>query len=218
MPARAKTMFKWLNTAIGSPSPYSKKRVFHEMPGRQTLGDEYYQEIADKIGVKPDMVRAIAVIESAEKGLTDLGYPVVRFEAHHWRKHRLNTRLAKKYDRAKNPKDLNDRWSQFLDIYDADAEAAVLSHSFGWPQIMGFNHTYCGFQTARSFLDAMRTIEGQGRAFVGFVNDQTSLKRAMQRRNVQDVALHYNGRNYDVNNYDVKLARLLDRGIGHVWT
>lgn len=209
-------MKNWLSALASREPAYSKARVYHSHSTDPKLGPEYYDRLAGQLGIGADLVRAISVIESAEKGLTDEGFPVVRFEDHHWRKRRLNTRVAKSFDTAKNSRDLNERWRMFREMHEVDPTAAIMSHSFGWAQIMGFNHRYCGFEHADSFLQAMRTIEGQGRAFVGFVRDQTTLHAAMRDRNMQRVALHYNGRNYAMNDYDVKLARLTSGG-GNAW-
>lgn len=205
-------MLKW---GRGERSALSPKRVFHEgpAPAPVKLGADHYRAIADGLGILPQQVRAIAIIESAEKPLTKGGHPVVRFESHHWKKHRLASRLGQSFDKATNPADLDERWIQFEAMHAIDPLAAVKSHSFGWPQIMGFNHKHAGFESTEAFLDAMRTVDGQNRAFVQFVQNSPMLHRALKQNNAQQVALHYNGKNYAVNRYDQKFASLSQRSL-----
>jgi len=120
------------------------------------------------------------------------------------------------FDKARNTSDLNARWHQFVAMHKADPVAAVLCHSFGWPQIMGFNHRACEFEDEQNFLRSMRTVDGQGRAFAGFVQSSPRLHAAMKSEAVQDIARHYNGSGYKRNRYDTKLANLLDGG-AHAW-
>lgn len=199
----------------GERSALSHKRVFHEgpAPAAVKLGADHYRQMADALGIKPQQVRAISIIESAEKPLTANGNPVIRFESHHWKKHRLASRLGQSFDKATNSKDLDERWAQFEAMYRVDPVAAVKSHSFGWPQIMGFNHKHAGFETTDAFLDAMRTVDGQNRAFVQFVTNSPMLHTALKKADAQQVALHYNGKNYSVNRYDQKFASLSQRSL-----
>jgi hypothetical protein len=205
-------MLKW---GKGERSAFSHKRVFHEGPAPAPikLTGDHYRQIADALGITPPQVRAIAIIESAEKPLTKNGNPVVRFESHHWKKHRLASRLGQSFDKAGNSNDLDERWQQFEAMYRVDPVAAVKSHSFGWPQIMGFNHRLAGCATTDAFLDEMRTIEGQNKCFRDFVVNSPMLHTAFKRNDAQQVALHYNGRNYSVNRYDQKFASLSQRSL-----
>lgn len=198
----------------GEKSAFSPKRVYHDTPGASlALTPDHYRQMADALGIRPQQVRAIAVIESAEKPFTKQGNPVVRFEAHHWRRHRIASRLGQSFDQAKNSNDLDERWIQFEAMYRVDPLAAVKCHSFGWGQIMGFNHRLAGFETTDAFLDAMRTLEGQNRAFVNFVTNSPMLHTAFKQHNIQQVALHYNGPRYADNRYDSKFASISQRSL-----
>ncbi|MEL7231397.1 MAG: N-acetylmuramidase domain-containing protein [Pseudomonadota bacterium] len=196
--------------------PVSRRRVYHERIGPQRLDDHYYGQISARLGIDKSMVRAIAVIESAEKGLTDRGFPVVRFERAYWKRYRIATREAQAFDKARNSVDLNERWVQFTKMHEEDPFAAVMCHSFGWAQIMGFNHRACGHEDTEGFLESMRTLQGQGRMFMAFVRPQPQLLNAMREHNYSQVAYHYNGPRYARNRYDVKLAGLI-RDFGYAW-
>lgn len=206
-------MFNW---GRGERSAHSPARVFHDAPDDTIvvrLTADHYSQIGDALGVKPNNIRAIAIIESAEKPFTAAGSPIVRFEVHHWKKRRIASRLGQSFDKAVNSKDLDERWAQFQAMYKVDPVASVKSHSFGWMQIMGFNHKIAGFETTDAFLEAMRDINGQNKAFRQFVLNSPNLHAALKRSDAQQVALHYNGPNFDQNRYDKKFASLSQRSL-----
>lgn len=200
----------------GERSAFSPRRVFHDLPdetshARLTAVD--YSNMGEALGVAPTGPRAIAIIEAAEKALTPEGNPVVRFEAEHWKKRRIASRLGQSFDKARNSTDLDERWAQFEAMYRVDPVAAVKSHSFGWCQIMGFNHRLAGFETTDAFLQAMRSTEGQCKAFVSFVRNSPQLLKAMRDNDPDGVGRHYNGKNYKVNRYAEKYASLSQRSL-----
>jgi hypothetical protein len=198
----------------GERSALSPRRVFHDQPsGGNTLTADHYRQMAEALGIRAQQVRAIAIIESAEKPFTKAGHPVVRFEAHHWRRHRIASTLGQSFDRAVNSADLDERWVQFLAMHRVDPLAAVKSHSFGWLQIMGFNHRLAGYETTEAFLDAMQTLDGQNKAFVNFVTHSPLLHTAFRQHNVREVARHYNGPRFADNRYDQKFAALSQRSL-----
>jgi|GEM_PF-7013668 len=178
------------------------------LPDRVPL--EEYSRIADALGCTSELVRALAVQESAEDP------KALRCENHHWRKRRFASREGKAFDRVSNARSMDARWERFRamdDVCRQDAmlnpaarNAAILCHSFGWCQIMGFNHRVCGYEDPRAFLAAMETIEGQRRAFIGFVKADAALHSAFRREDLRVIALHYNGPAYAKNKYDTKLA------------
>lgn len=200
----------------GERSAFSRTRVFYSGPedaGHPRLMPADYSRIGDALEIPPSSPRAIAIIESAEKALTADGNPVVRFEAEHWKKRRIASRLGQSFDKATNSKDLDERWKQFEAMYQVDPVAAVKAHSFGWPQIMGFNHRLAGFETTDAFLNAMMTVDGQSKAFISFVHNSPQLLRAMRAGDADGVGRHYNGKNYKLNRYAEKYASLSKRSL-----
>lgn len=206
-------MFRW---GRGEKSAFSRRRVFYAAPedtGHRLLTAEDYSRIGESLSISPSGPRAIAIIESAEKALTAGGKPVCRLETEHWKKRRIASALGQSFDKARNSSDLDERWTQFEAMYRVDPVAAVKAHSFGWPQIMGFNHRLAGFETTDAFLAAMMTIDGQSKAFVSFVRNSPALHEAMKRGDADGVGLNYNGRNYRVNRYAEKYASLSKRSL-----
>lgn len=173
---------------------------------------EEYAMAAEAIGAPFSLVRAIGAKETLwnEENPAD-----IRREPGKWRRYRFASRAAKAWDRKGNSSDRAKRWAQFVEmdaICQADAllnaragNAAILSHSFGWCQIMGFNHQFCDYESARDWLAAMQTMQGQRECFIALVRSDAALLKAFQTRNYPVIALHYNGTNYRQNKYDTDL-------------
>ena len=86
-----------------------------------------------------------------------------------------------------------------------DGDAALNSASWGRFQIMGFNHSACGYKTVIGFVRAMYESEGkQLDAFVAFLKS-SKLASALREKRWADFARGYNGSGYAANKYDEKL-------------
>lgn len=175
---------------------------------------EEYIAAADALGCAPELVRALAQKETwfHKENPAD-----IRREDHKWKLYRFASREAKAFDGRPNANAREKRWALFREIdavCQADAvlnaragDAAILSHSFGWCQIMGFNHRFCDFESARDWLAAMETLKGQRECFIAFVRSNAELHRAFQARNYAVIGLHYNGAAYRRNNYDADVRK-----------
>lgn len=179
-----------------------------DLPATVPLSE--YVMVADALACAPVIIHALSCIESLEVPCA------IRRENHWWRKTRFASREAKAFDNRPNAKRMEDRWGEFRQmdaICEADAllqprarDAAILSHSIGWQQIMGFNHKFCGFEDPRVWLAAMQTVDGQRECMIAFVRENATLHRAFQTLNYPVVAHHWNGPAYAQNKYDTKLA------------
>ena len=167
---------------------------------------EDFGKMAKALDVPSHWPQAIAQIETNNKPFTVEGHPVIRFEGHHWRKRRAPTPAGKGFDKVRNPRNLGERWDQFLAMAKADRDAAILSHSFGAFQIMGFNYKVCGFTRPADFAAAMQSKDGQAAAFVRFVQRGPALVAALRNNDERTIAKHYNGPRYERNRYHLKLA------------
>lgn len=200
------------------PSTVSKARVFYGQPsGVKTDLLSLYQKLAKELDVTPAQVRAFAIVESDEKALTASGNPVVRFERARWRRYRIAEKTAMGFDNAKNPKDLDARWAQFEAMRQVNEQAAILSHSFGLFQIMGFNYALTMCADPVTFLNESMTIEGQFKLFRRFVLSSPSLLSAFRKGRADQVGFHFNGPGYAANKYDVKWAAATKAGGESVW-
>lgn len=86
-------------------------------------------------------------------------------------------------------------------------DAKLLSTSFWWFQIMGFNHKVCWYNSVSEFVDAMKTPENQFNAFANFIKANPVLHSAMKwdTPNFEKIAYYYNWPKYAQNNYDNKI-------------
>lgn len=198
--------------------PVSKARVFYAQPtGLKPSLLDLYQATAKELDIAPAQVRAFAIVESDEKPFTPSGNPVVRFEAGYWKRFRVATKAATIFDKAKNPADLDARWEQFLRMKQVDETAAILSHSFGLFQLMGFNFKHALCADPVTFLGEHMTVEGQFKLFRRFVKMSPALLSAIRMNKPDGVGHHYNGPQYKRNKYDVKWAAASKAGGAGVW-
>ena len=88
-----------------------------------------------------------------------------------------------------------------------DRNAALESASWGLGQVLGANFARVGFPGVEAMVAAMMDSEdAQAAALASFVR-QAGLARALQAHDWVAFARGYNGPNYAVNQYDVKLAQ-----------
>jgi len=180
--------------------------------------DEEFEIIGEVVGWSPDILKGIGRKETMFGALDPRD---IRFESGQWRKYRFASREARKFDRHKNRSARRSDWrearweafSQMDRVAQKDAflnpragDAAILSHSFGWGQIMGFNHKVAGFDSAREFLRAMGTLEGQRQAIVNFIVDSRPILIAGQREDFDALGYHWNGPAYKRNKWAVDVA------------
>jgi hypothetical protein len=93
-----------------------------------------------------------------------------------------------------------------------DGHAALSSASWGLGQIMGFNAASAGFAEAEAMVTAMVADEtAHLQALVSFIASNPPLLAAYQARDWAKIAFHYNGSNYQQNQYDVKLEQHYDQ-------
>jgi hypothetical protein len=155
---------------------------------------------AQRLGVEPDAVLAVAEVESAGSGFLADGRPAILFEAQWFHKF-----TGGRYD-ASNPDISSPVWNRSLyrggvaeydrlnEAMALDAEAAFKSASYGLFQIMGFNYAACGFPNVMAYWDAMKKGENeQIEAFTNFINDNPGLRQALQFKDWASFARLYNG-------------------------
>ena len=155
-------------------------------------------------------IKAVAEVESLGSGFLKTGEPKILFE-----RHKFHEFTRGKFS-AKNPDISNERPGGYLGdekehirlakAIKLDREAALKSASWGKFQIMGFNFKEVGFKTLQEFINAMYESETQHLfAFVNFVK-HNKLDDEIREKRWADFARIYNGRNYHINKYDVKMA------------
>lgn len=88
----------------------------------------------------------------------------------------------------------------------ADVRSAVLkSTSWGLGQIMGENFAAAGFQNVEDMVAAMSQSEDAQLAAMGSFLGATNLRASLQAHDWTTFARRYNGPNFAINRYDVRL-------------
>src|SRR5581483_1844079 len=86
-----------------------------------------------------------------------------------------------------------------------DRTAALQSASWGIGQIMGTNYARAGFASVEDMVTAMCESEDQQLAAMGSFLISTSLHHSLQAHDWSSFARGYNGPNYAINRYDIRL-------------
>jgi|WetSurMetagenome_2_1015567.scaffolds.fasta_scaffold127709_2 hypothetical protein len=90
-------------------------------------------------------------------------------------------------------------------------EPALKAASWGMCQVMGFNHDIAWFASAADMVEAMKTGEdAQVLAMAGFLVGNGLVDKLLKKDWV-GFARRYNGQNYWMNKYDIKLAEQFHR-------
>lgn len=184
-----------------------------------TAGD--YQAAATSLGggISAAIIQAFAEVESGGRsGFGPAGLPVIAFEGHIFRKYTekkydaTHPKLSYKYVKKAGPewkennKDQKTAWITLNTAMELDAAAAVKACSWGMFQVMGFNYSACGYDSATSFVAAMKAGEqGQLKAFVAFCKAVPGMVEALKSKNFVKMATLYNGEDYG--DYDTRISK-----------
>lgn len=175
----------------------------------KTLTEQDYINAAKELGCEVAAIKAVAEVESLNGGFQADGKPKILFERHKFHKFTQG-----KYSAA-NPDISNSRpggytSNEHLRLEKAaklNRTEALKSASWGKFQIMGFNFALAGFSALQDFINAMYKSEGeQLKAFVKFIKSN-NLDDELRDKRWADFARIYNGKNYHINKYDVKIAK-----------
>ncbi len=176
------------------------------------LDDIDLPKIGHLIGVGEDELHAFIDVETRGHGFDNQGRPVILFERHKFyefvpaakRAQAVAAGLANKKPGGYGKE--SEQYPKLLKAIAIDREAALKSCSWGLGQVMGFNHALAGYPTVESMVaDFMEDEEHHLRAAVEFIIN-CGLADALRRHDWAAFARGYNGPNYKINAYDVKLA------------
>lgn len=168
---------------------------------RDGLARADFEEVARDLGCEPEAVQAVVEVESGRLGAFGAdGKPIILFEPHIFSR-RTNRQYDqshpnisyRSWDASKYPRTQDGRWAQLREAYALDPENAIASASYGLFQIMGFNHTACGFPSAKAFVsDMCKSQKQQLKAFAAFVRSN-HLADELVRKDWEGFAGGYNG-------------------------
>lgn len=203
---------------VPAVQPESSQSGFNFVSSNTTpLTEEDYQNAANLLGAEVAAVRAVATVESSGKGFLASGRPPILLEAQHF-----SRATNHRYD-SSNPNISSPTWNKALyrggeKEYDRleeaialDEVAALSSASWGLFQILGSNCKACGYNTVQDFVKA--NVESQGKQLECFVNflKANKLDQHLRDKNWSSLAQGYNGSQYKLNNYDVKLEQTYNK-------
>jgi hypothetical protein len=179
-------------------------------PNYKVLADLDFVNAAKLLGCSIAAIRAVVEVESDGYGFHQNGYPTILFERHWF------------YDLSPAPvsqtrPDISNyspggyiggfrEWSRLKDAIAFDRTAALKSASWGLGQVMGFNHAICGYPDVERFVSDM--FESEGKQLLAMMQfcKSNGLGKYLASRDFESFAYFYNGENFSINQYDVKLA------------
>lgn len=178
-------------------------------------------------GLDPNFVLAIISVESAGKAFVAKGKPVIQFEGrvflnytknrhkctYFWRDGALHlyypTFNIKIVDRV-GPQD--EEWENFEKACQISKPLAIMSTSWGLPQIMGFNYQKTRCKDVMEFYERMcKNEEEQLMLMLEFLVGNAQLYYAIRNRDIKGFARLYNGPQYAKWGYHIKLANMLEK-------
>lgn len=171
---------------------------------------------AQVLAADPKALQAVLSVETSGAGFYDNGLPKILLERHYV------YRLATDAQRAALTQDVCSptpggyagglaEWDRFEKVATIDVDLATRSCSWGLPQIMGDNFAAAGALTVSQFRIAMALDEARQLDAMGaFIKSNPAMLTALQTKDWAGFARRYNGPNYSINKYDVKLAGAYD--------
>ena len=189
------------------------------VPGMH-LTEEDYSKAAKELDIEVAVIKAFSKVESGGRSaFLSPGKPVILFEGHvFWRQLEKNGLDPNKFTKGNsdilfpkvNSKSYKggaaeyDRLNRAISIHEKSAYESMSSGKF---QILGNNAESLGYKSAKDmYLEFCKGEYNQLIGFVRFIKVNPTLHKALKNKNWAKAAECYNGKNYKVYNYDIKLA------------
>ncbi len=172
------------------------------------LSSEALATVASDLSVRAPEIWAVLAVETSGCGFLPDRRPQILFERHIF--HRLTNG---QYDDG----DISDpapggygprgaaQYDRLARAIIKDPAAALQSASWGIGQIMGMNYGKAGFQNVEEMVTAMSDAEDQQLTAMGKFLASAGLGSSLQVHDWASFARGYNGPNYAMNRYDVRL-------------
>jgi hypothetical protein len=175
------------------------------------LSSEGVAKAASSLGVHPAEIWTVLTVETSGCGYLSDRRPQILYERHKFHGHTKGK--YSEHSDISHPsageygKRGTFQYSRLARAIALDRKAALLSASWGLGQIMGSNFAHAGFKNVEHMVDAMLHSEDeQLAATAAFLGHDKKLLSAMQSHDWAAFARKYNGPNYAINKYDVRLA------------
>ncbi len=177
----------------------------------QPLSEAGLAQSASRLGVGLPALWAVMTVETKGCGFIGDRRPQILFERHIFRKE-TGGRFDAVAPDLSNPAAggygatgafQHDRLLRAIAL---DRAAALRSTSWGLGQVMGFNAGEAGFSDVETMVSAMcESEDAQLQGMIGFI-DKNGLQQYLQTEDWSNFAYHYNGPEFQKNNYDSRLA------------
>jgi len=175
-----------------------------------TLEDS--QSAADSLGLPVELILTVARVESNGDASGFLFEPHVFSRLTNHKYDATHPDLSyPKWDRTKYPSRKENRLIQFGKAIHLEPLRAYESASWGLFQIMGFHYKVCGYSSAISMSqDLQSSVEANIAAF-GKIIQNMNLVDTLKAKEWEKFARIYNGPEFKVNNYHIKMQNEYDR-------
>jgi hypothetical protein len=172
------------------------------------LSSDGLAAVASNLDVSAPEIWTVMAVETSGCGYLPDRRPQILFERHIF--HRLT---GGEYDDG----DISDataggygprgaaQYDRLARAIDKDRSAALQSASWGLGQIMGMNFGRAGFQNVEDMVAAISDSEDQQLLAMGNFLKNTKLAEPLRAHDWASFARGYNGPNYAINRYDVRL-------------
>lgn len=181
---------------------------------------------AERIGVEPAALLAVAEIESAGHVYANVGgrdEPLIRWEGHYFDRRLTGSKraLARKQGLAsstvggvKNPSSQSARWQIVARASKIDRDAALESISIGLGQVMGAHWARLGFSSPSEMVDhARKGAAEQINLMVRYI-EEFGLADELQRLDFEAFTRGYNGPGGIKAGYHTKMRKAYERRTG----
>ncbi len=171
---------------------------------------------AATLGVEPEALFAIPMVETLGVGFLHDGRPKLLFERHLFR-----SLTAGRFD-AGHPEVSGPpggygaagahQYDRLAEAIQLDREAALMSASWGLGQTLGRYHALAGYAGVEAMVAAyVRSEAAQLDGLARFIAADAALVKALRAKDWPGVARRYNGPDYGANRYDRRLAEAYAR-------
>lgn len=189
------------------------------------LSEEDIKELAIEYKVEYAVLRAIIEVESRGFGFLTNSRATILFE-----RHKFYQEIRNRFGKARadelmklHPDIVNTKSGGYLGnerewtrlekamllskVNGEYTDLALRSASWGLGQVMGFHAEHLGYANVyEMFASAMRDERGQVEMILRYCMSEPGIVRAMKNHDWHTIARLYNGVNYKINSYDIKLA------------
>ncbi|MCE9522142.1 MAG: N-acetylmuramidase domain-containing protein [Alphaproteobacteria bacterium] len=171
--------------------------------------------VCDRLDVYAAEVWAVLKVETAGFGFLPDKRPMILYE-----RHIFHRQTGGKHS-AKHPDISNDepggygaggahQYDRLQKAIALDRRAALNATSWGVGQLMGFNAKMAGFGDVEGMVEAMSHAEDDQLLGMAGEIQRAGLAKALANHDWATFARGYNGKNYAINHYDVRLKQAYD--------